>query len=512
MLSRIHLRDWARAVFHELYKYRVKYTLIGVTLLLGILLLSVFYSERYVVSSVIRFDSKGASVDHLQQVLYAEKTRESLQQHFPQRYTLASEIAELFSHALEVSSQGETLAHIHFTHTDKDHALAMVQKLEALLTSNLDLARQLEVYEQDLTRLTEQKNALVLEKDAQAERIAYSQSGDLKTGVNSVDGRVARLEEQVQQTKIEIRVLNTRMDSLSSRLQVEEEKLEFASEYRLVEENFEFNQRALDQTRDEIAELQQEFDGLMERKRNREERQRIIQLEGSISAEEKILVGQQKEVELLKSQLTSLQTDPRFDADTDSVKRFYQELQQQLTLGEIEQKSLREKSAILKASLREQKGSLEEKQERFISVINVEQVIARVDRNIQDIESEITDVQHAMDTLNATKKPYSVYQNAVLPDHYYGIGIREILMLGPFLAICIPFLFAYLSVLLDSRIRTTSQLHNYLPDRVVVLEDIPHYNSPMGSRGMRHTMVIFFLWSFAIFCVYIGLSTMGLHV
>ena len=512
MLSQIQLREWARAVLHELYRRRVRYILIGSCLLTGMFVLSVFYSERYTVASIIRFESSSASKEDLRQYIFSEAVKEQVYRSLNQIFSSVDHVHGTLSKSLSLELSGETLVYLRFTSTDKHNALSVMQVLEKALTSNDELEASLLKHQQKLSQLLKQKDSLQLEKDAQIEQIAYSKSRDLKTGVSNVDSRVGRLEEQLQQTEIELQVLGARLTSLEAELSTEKNKIAFASQYTEAEKAFEESLKSFRQNEDELEQLRFEYARLMEGKKNKAQRNAAIALEQRIRAQENSLVLSQKDHEVNKQRLLDLREDPRYLENIHSANTFYQQLQQQYTLTEIERRSLREKRQALITSLEEQKGSLEEKQEHFISVINVEQNITRVSRDLEDLEQQIEQVQGLITELSTQKKPYAVYQNAVLPTQYNGIGIREILMLGPFLAVGIPFLLAFFSVLIDSRIRTPSQLRNYLPAQVPILEDIPHYNSPMGSRGMRNTLLALFMWSAAIFCLYLGLSTLGLNV
>ncbi len=489
------IRQFIRAVLHEMFRSKTAYNVFASVILLSVVAVGYFWQESYISHSAIsqsqsQLQSRSgvAYSNQLQQLRnvydaysFQEQMVEDLAPLLPEALqTSQSQIAYLRHHS-QLHIDANNVVHLQFRSDSPSNAQ---QGLSIIMDGLLNRVQPKKIGENATQHSAdlEQQEAKLRERyqEAQKKITAYQ----LNAGTNISAGSSSRLRsitEALQDVEVNIAAVDAKIMGIRRRLSDEDalhesaERLEqLNSQKRKTTEALTEHLKIYSSGAPEVVSLQQELDNI-----NVE----IVSLRDA----------------------TPLASKPSRVSDA-----LYEQLRQQLTLEELEKESLLSRQSSLARIQNSEKLKANEGQSHA-------QTLQLLEKESETVKSELAVVSKALETALLAQRrdreasvSFMVLDKPSLPQSYNGFGFIEFLILGPILAFGLPFSLAMLIVLTDSRIRTSRQLKKIVPDNIAVLGVIPHYNSPKTLRVFHKAMFGLVMWGAFVFIVYFTIGVIGL--
>ena len=107
---------------------------------------------------------------------------------------------------------------------------------------------------------------------------------------------------------------------------------------------------------------------------------------------------------------------------------------------------------------------------------------------------------------------YKIQEPASFPLQPSGLRFIHLALLAPFLGLLLPIMLLVAYIVLDPRYRSASMMMAELPESMVLLGTIPHYNTPLASRILRKDVKGLLITSIIAILIYAGVLGMGLSL
>ncbi len=224
------------------------------------------------------------------------------------------------------------------------------------------------------------------------------------------------------------------------------------------------------------------------------------------------IVSLEKELDNINIQIEQVNADNTGQLQASAANdNLYEKLRSQLTLEEVEKNTLMSRVDVLQKLLSVERGKIDSDQNKTFELDNTEQALKDVLLKKQEIDQQLRKSKTLKRELIDNTPALIIEQSPSLPESYRGMGFIEFLMIGPLLSFLLPLSIASLIVALDSRVRTVSQLSRSLPQGVMVMGVVPHYDSPQTARIFRRAVLSLLMWMTFVFCMYITVGVIGLR-
>ena len=524
MSKQSSLKELARAVLHELYRSKGLYKIVAVVILAAMLFFSVFYEEQY--SSTLRLKSS-RSADDAQNASVVFNTlyekvinRDFLNQVIDSLDNVhASELRNagvaVFEQSLFIEQNSLGGIDVRVVSNDAKKSFYIAEAIETQLFNepslDIDIAAietKLQSHEEDIKHI-EDKIAVSKAK------LENFQSASLKTDVIKIANKVSRLEEKLDTVDVDLGVINTKLSAYRDQFAVEEELQHVLQEYQAVQseaDRLDQHQRSVSDQLDDVHNRLYQQQSLPRKKRDRPFMEvlegDIVRLEAELASLKQSYNAKLEELVVLKQnkKLATVLNNPTQSSS------LYEQLREKITLLEADKKGLESKRASLDNLLQEGTKSKQIGFSEISSFEEIERSIAQSQEELSRLKQEKFRTIASKVQLEKQKFAYVVVESPSKPNTYDGVGSREFLLYGPFVAILLPLTLAFFLVVFDARIRTSHELARVLPTSVPVLEVVPHFNSPMGVRIVRNTIVGMLIWGLVVSCGYVFLGYVGLYV
>ncbi len=487
------IRQFIRAVLHEMFRSKTAYNVLASVILLSVVAVGYFWQESYISNSAIsqsHIQSRqgGAYSSQLQQLRkvydaysFQEQMVDELAPLLPKTLqTSQSKIAYLRHHSLLVIDTNNVV-HLQFRSDSPSNAQ---EGLSIIMDGLLN-----RVQPKETDKSTTQHNIELQQQEAQL-RARYQTiqkkitEHQLNAGTNvsgASPSRLRSITEALQDVEVNIAAVDAKITGIRRRLSDEDalhqgaERLEqLNSQKRKTTEVLTENLKIYSSGAPEVVSLQQELDNI--------------------------------NVEIVSIRdRAPLVSKPSRVSDA-----LYEQLRQQLTLEELEKESLLSRQSSLARIQNSEKLKANKGQSHA-------QTLQLLKQESETVKTALADVSKLLEAALLVQKrdresalSFVVLDKPNLPQNYSGFGFIEFLILGPVLAFGLPFSLAMLIVMTDSRIRTSRQLKKIMPDSIAVLGVIPHYNSPKTLRVFHKAMFGLVMWGAFVFIVYFTIGVIGL--
>ncbi|MFL0811243.1 MAG: hypothetical protein K6L76_12570 [Agarilytica sp.] len=491
------VRQFLRAVLHELFRSKTTYNLLGSIILLGVVAFGYVWQEQYESRASVALaqgsSASGSNVrlNQLQNVfdthVFQQEVVELLRATVfkgrvqgPNKESLAHDINTLwFEKNVSLSILPRGIAEIKFraaTPSNAQNALNIT--LNSLLEnfqSSEDVASLHQLGDQLRQQEVELKN--IIRQNEELLRIAGGLANDT---FGSASSRANALREALQDVEISLSAVDASVEGIERRLQEEETLLDYT------------------QKREQLhTQKQKNSDALSE----------ALELYSSASPD---VISLQQTLDNIALELAQLETEKPVNAGKLAASdAFYEKLRQKLTLQELEKESLESKRMSLQRLLASENKKALQDQDQINEVQKINERILSSKSKLDIVLREIAQLNLKLREEKERGGRFVVLDTASLPGAYTGLGFVEFLLLGPLLAFGLPFLVASVIVLTDSSIRTARGLER-VHGEVAVLAVIPHYNSPKTLRLFRKAIIGLVAWIAFVFMVYITVGVIGL--
>lgn len=487
------IRQFLRAVLHELFRSKKSYNFLASMLLLGMVAIGYFWQETYrstgtlIVKTTPLTESGSANIDA--RMIIAELIERGTSRTFLNQ--LAAKLDQSLMQKADWQlgdivtvenfsfiPQGNRLKII-FTAPSPALAEATLSLMLVELQNSISNRAELEQFDARYAELSEEEIRLksALDETAQAlETILVAIPGG---AAGDASERIVSVRSAIQDVEVNLSAVNAKIERIAKQLKKEET----------------------------LHAARQELEALESQKTKAQ--QNIEQAESTYGPGSPELVSLQQELDNINVQIVSLRAAFAL-FPSDSSDSLYERLRQQLALEEVEKESL--------VSRRQSLEEILAKETSNASVSSAQSAkINRLEREIKALEQEyLTTIDRRQKVLDQKletqqKQPeVFVAEPPLLPSTYIGMGLFEFLVLGPLMAFGLPFFIASAVVLGDSRIRTSRRLKGNLPPTVPVMAVVPHYNSPKTMRLFRRAILGLFAWGALIFMLYFTVGIIGL--
>jgi len=485
------LRQFFRAVFHELFRSKNTYNLIASLMLLSVVVAGFFWQERYISLGSIAarqtplktgVDTVETSVKRLTDLLGSPSFQESaFAQIRRSQPGPTSDYADAKAYFKRVGFEQDidTAVRVFFSGDSPQNAQnSLIAIMEALVSQAQPVERVngLTIEIDNLSRREAElaKEVLLQEKGLAELRVAFR-----ATGTMGGRDRISSIRAAIQDVEVNINTANAKIDGIRRQLKKEE---------------------GIHNARQQLSQLESQRRGIIRSLREARE---------TYPAGAPGVISLQQELDNVNIELARLSENRLIFAEDSGVPLF-EELRKQLTLEEVEKAALMTRYESLRGILSSESKRVSEDRTQGVAITQHEKDLDNLRNNYNGIlrlkEQKIANRKNIEERLLR----YFVLNEASLPQKYAGLGFVEFLVIGPIVAFGFPFGIAVLLVLTDSRIRTTRQLKKHMPTELPIMGVIPHYNSPKTLRVFRKAMFGLLAWGVFVFSVYATLGVIGL--
>ena len=481
------IKQFTRAVMHELYRVRYKYLIISFLVLLGSGLSVFFIEERYESSFALTVNPE----------LYDSQSAEIKLNQLYSRLNARSETDS--ASGLEASREDNRLL-LRYSNKNAESAYdrAMKQALEitndpAINQQLSEITNALSFEKNELTKLKELQ--LVVENDIQT-RNALGDTGD-----NSIQNRIYDVQSQLDNAQISYNVVTTKLTNLNKQLKSEAQFLSNINQVQKLKQSL----AILDK---KINEKQTIVDEYKDNAPSSFEDETIV-----ISAVVEDLELLKVERNTLVTQIESLEKDDQnFLFDDVNSKNLYSELRTQIAMTEIEKSSLASRVQSLKTNLEllKSKGLNQVEIQRELSALKIKE--NSINADINKAQDHINKLEIKQAELNKQTSTFILINQPYKAKKYSGLGKIEVLFGGYLAFILIPLSLSVCVVFFDTKIRTDRALKNILPNRVPILETIPHFSSPKTARSVRKAYFSIAIWLISVVVIYTAIGSFGVNI
>ena len=512
MSARRSRLEFSHAIMHEIFRFRLMYKLIATLVLTVTFLIGYFYPERYKAGFSFKLLEPTAEFSLI------ENTQKKLDSYEFLSQVSSNLKADLNDKSIDITALRSSLNigyenemfHVSFITHSASRSFQFANAVEALLFESENTGEKLrEKRDQLAVVLIEKRLAenTLIELDA---KIGSYKSLSIKTDLVKVSNKVRRLKDSLDDVNVELLVVNKKVDLLKRQIDDEIKLQSDLKEYHsLVEREQKLSQvmndsrKLLEQKKQRLGELENNGLELNSAEEIASYRQETLELEEQIYKTETQCID-------LRATISEYETNQALLVNSNlEGGSLYSQLREQLASTNVEKKALETRKESLKAILAEE---IKNEQVSEAELFGLEELNKEYSLNVRKkerIDSNIATLERDIEQL---KPLYKSVAHAELPVHYEGLGFREFLLIGPLVAILMPFIIAVLIILFDSRVRTSQQLYSLIPNNLPLLEVIPHFDSPMGMRVVRNTLIGFALWAVIVICSYVFLGVIGLGV
>ncbi len=484
-------KQFFRAVFHELFRSKTAYNIVASVILLSVVAIGYCWNESYVSNAAIALEqrsvpnSSSADLDRLVRIYetysFQQQITKALAAQLPSELQSSAARVDYFKDHSSLSLTSNKLIRISFNSSNPARSQAAL----VLVVDELLRKVQPQTNSQDLVdlyvSLREEEKNLIRDLELSDEEIkaATLYSGN-KNRQRSQD-RIGSITEALQDVEVNLSALNAKISGILRRLDAEEAFHSSAERLKLLNTQKEKLSAAL------------------------------IENNSIYSVNSPEVISLQQEIDNVSIEIVSL-TDkqPMVSKKSRVSDALYEQLRQQLTLEEIEKESLMSRESSLKRILSSEtkKANAGEVYSTALSQLQNEAEVlgGKLERVVLEIDGNLKQQRN----IREESGQYVVLDEPTLPQSYSGLGFIEFLIMGPLLSFCLPFGAASLLVFSDSRIRTSRQLKNIMPQNLAILSVIPHYNSPKTLRIFRKALLGLVMWAIFVFIVYFTVGVIGL--
>lgn len=483
------LRQFLRAVFHELFRSKATYNIVASLILLGVVAFGYIWQERYVSTASITLAQSASVADN--------KVRLNQLKNVFDTHVFQDDVSRLLSASVFHKQSSEMISSswleqntdlVIFPRGIAKLQLSAASPSEAQLALSLVVNGLLERFQpkEDLALLHEKgdvlrQQELSLKKEIREnEESIRNVSGVNGGALGTASARATSLRQALQDVEVTLSAVDATILGIERRIKDEETLLNYLQRKQGLEEQKQKNTEALNEA---------------------------LELYSSVSPE---VVSLQKTLDNIALEIASLEENkPENLNKTASNDAFYEKLRQRLTLQELEKESLESKKVSLQRLLASETKKVLQDKDQLDRAQGLNSEILAAKSKLDLVQREITQLNQKLREQKQNDSRFIVLDAPSLPQNYSGLGFIEFLLLGPVLAFGFPFLIASIIVLSDSSIRTARALNNVSSD-VPVLGVIPHYNSPINLRLFRKAMIGVVAWLVFVFIVYFTIGVIGL--
>lgn len=489
------LKQFLRAVFHELFRSKNKYNLLASIALLLLVAIGYFWKETYVSNATITVSARllnhvndGVKTDseRVQRLIdiagshmFAERIATSLMAFDPAAKKLDEESrVRRFVTRSNVTHVGSNIIVLSYRSERPEDALSTLQ-----LTLNTLIATAMPV--EKLNTLKREYDVILENEENLRQQLSNKKKQvrglGLAVGNNSskrVEVRIQSIRESLQDVKVNINAVTAKIKRIGDQLKKEEE-LQLSK-----------------QKLDELLKQQEKITSLLEKNKT---------IYSPTSSE---VVSLQQELDRVNIKITSFTASSKLY--TDGSKSLYEQLRAQESLAQVEIVSLQSRHDSLTQLLTRELEKVATEQKQNSEVVQLEHEYDLILAKYEEIKYSRNENLIMQRQLEKNLPNITVLEEPSLPQQYTGLGFVEFLIMGPIIAFMLPFSIASILVLTDSRIRTCNQLKNIIPPNIALLGIIPHHNSPETLRVFRETIIGLFAWGVFVFSVYATIGVIGL--
>lgn len=491
------VRQFLKAVFHELYRSKNAYNILASAALLASMAVGFFWSEKFVSETTIAARLK-TSVEPKDRLVQQQADIRRLAGQFDSRPFVEQANERLRSALTSASSQNfsdipnvekdveirvdeNNLLTLCFSSASPRKAHEGLTALTALMLNFVQPTGKLksldEAYQRSLLDET-QLRAQLNDMEARIDELRV-QPGAAEG--NQSARRVARISDSVQDVDVNISTSEAKIAGIKAQLDREEK---------------------LQANRQLLRELKQQREKVLA---SLEEEQRTY-LPGAPE-----LVSLQKELDNVNIEIQQRSRGDTVYGESDNVgESLYAQLRKQLSLEEVERDALYSRRDSLRALLKVERSKVNLGQAESIELEKLRKNVALTEEKYRDVLKKSERIFSNKKRLEESMPDYWLQGQPTVPETYSGLGFVEFLIMGPIIAFGLPLFLASAIVLFDSQIRTSRQLRRSVPGNVSVLGAIPHYNSPRTSRIFRNAVFGVVAWTGFVFTVYITVGVIGL--
>ena len=513
MIIGVVARQFARAVLHELYRAKAKYYFVSTLILAAAIGYAFFVGEDYRSFFKLKVNEKhfdSARATNLINDLYRQTQTKPFVDQFQTNVAKAARektedvnVRKLLDEQYHFQQDGNVVVISFFADSAKRSLILANSFLEVAL-ENRGVEREINDIETRLGYIFSERAALALEKQDLKKAIEVLQ-GDSGFSESVTKERIIEITQTIEEVEVNQVVVETKLESLQKQLQKEIGLKSDLSKYKnLLARNRELTQ--------EISDKNAELSALYlitpkPTKKKATPDTAISELSVRLKDELSILNEEKALIDEGVLKLSHLQI--LIDQPHTSTESLYEQLRKQISSLEVDKLGYESRLSSLKkilASLKKQSASNEEQSQKVEKLKNN---LGSVQIKYEGMQTQIDKLAQKKQRLIEKAEAFKVIEKPKQAEKYEGYGFREVLIIGPVFAVFIPLLMAVFAVLLDTRIRTIRRLQSLLPNDITYLEEIPHYNSPMGLRVVRNTVIGLVCWVVIVFSAYVVIGRIG---
>jgi len=491
------LKQYAKAIFHELFRSKNGYNLLASLILLSTVVVGYFWDERYRSSATLEV-RENIYIDAGQRASQQRVDTQRLLSLFESRAIVKGVAEKIIQRDASAASNSHSILEdfqLRSSAVRKDNRVVFsydaaspekaklgMEILLRTLLENVHAKIKIQALSQQYNdALVEESRlrALIEDKESVLESL---RKNSFSLAPLSSRERLSNIMQQRQDVTINIREIEAKIAVIKERIPTEQANL-------------------LDR---------QKMQALLAAKTKAETA--IEKSRSLYSANDAEVVSLQNELDNITSKIAKMKSSRSIELDGEQNREsLYEQLRRQLTLSEVELEALKARRNSLSNILEQESQLLQTEAADAEEIERAEKTLLAFNRDFDVAVQQRMSIFEAKTKLEKNTSEFYVQDAPSYPSSYHGLGFVEFLILGPILAFGLPFLIAFVIVFSDSRIRTSNQLNRCLPSRVAILGAVPHSESPKTARVFRHAIFGLAIWGAFVVCVYITVVIVGLR-
>lgn len=477
------LVDLIKAVWREIIEWRSWVVGIFITVTMGVLMVGLYWPERYETSTMLYADvtniiepllrgrAEMTEIDRSQEAREMIYTRKimvrvaKLAGMIDDNTTIDKQEAQIAAlrSAIKIENEGKNYFRVSYGNTNPDLSFEVVNSVVDAFISDTSEQRRNEsrsAYEFIEQQVVSYKRQLLIAEN----ELKEFKSKNLDGNESSVSARISQLRLQIEELKLTIGEVEARHRSLKEQVKSESAYLDVRGK--------------VDEERSRLNTLKERLDSL--RLSYQETYPDIVSLKQQIAAQEVVIESMQGDGYVSRSSTSDSDKNP-----------LYEELRVRQAETELDLRSQRNRLASVERML-------EGEYERAERVASKEAEMAELVRDY-DVTREIYEEMLGRKekarlsmTLDVEGQgvSFKIQEPAVYPLRPTGLQFFHFVLAAPLVGLLAAVGLVFVYVFLDPRVRSPTLLVNSLPAEIELLSVIPHVRTSITRRVMRMDVIL----------------------
>lgn len=497
------IKEYLVALLRELIRFRIAVVSVFIVVSFSVLLISFFLNKSFSTSALLYADEtniiqpllKGRAeltkIDRTEvarEMIFTRRQLEAVAKKIgrlsgsegPARY---ESVLSSLRRNIEISDENNGYFKITYRHSDPEISFDTLNAVINVFIA--ETARQKK--EESLSAfnfIDAQVKGYKRQLESAEGKLKEFKSNNIEGTEAAVSARIASLNIEIEDEKIAIEELDARAASIKNELENESEYQEAKDKVTALIQRREILQADLDQLRLVYRDSYPD----------------VINLQGQLDELNALIKDMQSDKRVVTSTYSEEVENPLFE-----------DLRKQLSLVEVNRKTLERRIASLKRLL-------EKEYQRAQKIAGNQADLTELTRDYdvtQGVYEEMLNRKEAARLsmsldLEGQGVSYKIQEPAAFPISPSGLRFIHLAIIGPILGLLAPLGLLLTYIILDPRLRSAQVMMSQLPEGTILLGVIQHYNTALATRLLRKDMVKMLLVCGVALLIYLALFSVGL--